>query len=267
MLPAALANPGVFGRRMCKTRGRRPWSFGGHDLRDLHQRCGSFQASIFYEAHRRAVGAARGKQALVGKKNRDMGGLPATPNEKRSRQNPDPDLRQITAWDWVARPASRLSWMKSVRVPRCCCANRRSGPSCEVFLLFGSIAGCLISFAMAQPATRSTPGGDFDLLRDVGRLNAPAPPGHERANSLFSAHRRGAWPGFLELIFGAGLPIGMVYRNSSTPSAFHRTKLSLGQVLATDDSVVLDMVFLKDRRKESASGRPPERPDGNWFLR
>jgi hypothetical protein len=107
-------------------------------------------------------------------------------------------------------------------------------------LLLISVAN--ISFANAQPATRAL--RDFDLLgRWAVECTRPASPMNE--HSLFSLTSVGmAW---VLNDFGPDYD-GMVYRIVDAKRVAS-DKLSLRQVLATDDSVVLDMVILKDSER------------------
>lgn len=125
--------------------------------------------------------------------------------------------------------------------PRCRGANRsvvimRKSLFCLVQSLL------LISFANAQPATRAL--RDFDLLgRWAVECTRPASPMNE--HSLFSLTSVGlAW---VLNDFGPDYD-GMVYRIVDAKQVAP-DKLSLRQVLATDDSVVLDMVIMKDSER------------------
>ena len=100
----------------------------------------------------------------------------------------------------------------------------------------------LISFANAQPATRAL--RDFDLLgRWAVECSRPASPLNE--HSLFSFTSLGM-PWVLN-DFGPDYD-GMAYRIVDAKRVA-ADKLSLRQVLATDDSVVLDMVIMKDSER------------------
>src|SRR5438093_3649536 len=100
----------------------------------------------------------------------------------------------------------------------------------------------LTSLANAQPATRAI--RDFDLLgRWAIECTRPASPMNE--HSLFSLTSvENAW---VLNDFGPDYD-GMVYRIVDAKRVAP-DKLSLRQVLATDDSVVLDMVMLKDSER------------------
>jgi hypothetical protein len=100
----------------------------------------------------------------------------------------------------------------------------------------------LASFANAQLATRAL--RDFDLLgRWAVECSRPASPINE--HSLFSLTSVGmAW---VLNDFGPDYD-GMVYRIVDAKRVA-ADKLSLRQVLATDDSVVLDMVIMKDSER------------------
>src|SRR5215467_3991249 len=97
----------------------------------------------------------------------------------------------------------------------------------------------LISFADAQPATRAL--RDFDLLgRWAIECTRPASPMNE--HSLFSLTSVGnAW---VLNDFGPDYD-GMVYRIVDARRVAP-DKLSLRQVLASDENVVLDVVMVKD---------------------
>jgi len=97
----------------------------------------------------------------------------------------------------------------------------------------------LLDLANAQPATRAI--RDFDLLgRWAIECTRPASPMNE--HSLFSLTSLGiAWV-FND--FGPDYD-GMVYRIVDAKRVAP-DKLSLRQILATDDNVVLDIVIVKD---------------------
>jgi hypothetical protein len=114
----------------------------------------------------------------------------------------------------------------------------------QALLLIGVayISVAHISFAHAQPATRAL--REFDLLgRWAVECSRPASPMNE--HSLFSLTSVGmAW---VLNDFGPDYD-GMVYRIVDAQRVAP-DKLSLRQILAADDSVVLDMVILKDNER------------------
>jgi hypothetical protein len=148
------------------------------------------------------------------------------------------------------------------RFPGCSRANRRVGIMrrflyCLVqSLLLISVAN--ISVANAQPATRAL--RDFDLLgRWAVECTRPASPLNE--HSLFSLTSVGmAW---VLNDFGPDYD-GMVYRIVDAKRVAP-DKLSLRQVLTTDDSVVLDMVIMKD--SERIRIWSSQTADGNVLVR
>jgi len=116
----------------------------------------------------------------------------------------------------------------------------------------------LIGFANAQPITRALQ--DFDLLgRWAIECTKPASPMNE--HSLFSlTSLGGAW---VLNDFGPDYD-GMVYRIVDAKRVAP-DKLSLRQVLMTDDSIVLDVVMIKDgERVRIWSSRTV---DGNVLVR
>ena len=123
-------------------------------------------------------------------------------------------------------------------------------------LLLISVAD--ISIANAQPATRAL--RDFDLLgRWAVECTRPASPLNE--HSLFSLTSVGmAW---VLNDFGPDYD-GMVYRIVDAKRVAP-DKLSLRQVLTTDDSVVLDMVIMKD--SERIRIWSSQTADGNVLVR
>jgi hypothetical protein len=123
-------------------------------------------------------------------------------------------------------------------------------------LLLISVAD--ISVANAQPATRAL--RDFDLLgRWAVECTRAASPLNE--HSLFSLTSVGmAW---VLNDFGPNYD-GMVYRIVDAKRVAP-DKLSLRQVLAADDSVVLDMVILKD--SERIRIWSSQTADGNILVR
>jgi hypothetical protein len=116
----------------------------------------------------------------------------------------------------------------------------------------------IISVANAQPATRAL--REFDLLgRWAVECARPASPLNE--HSLFSLTSVGlAW---VLNDFGPDYD-GMVYRIVDAKRVAP-DKLSLRQVLATDDSVILDMVILKD--SERIRIWSSQTADGNVLVR
>src|SRR5215470_12092486 len=127
---------------------------------------------------------------------------------------------------------------KKRRFSSCRRANHRVGIMRKsLFCLIQSLL--LISFANAQPATRAL--RDFDLLgRWAVECTRPASPMNE--HSLFSLTSLGA--AWVLNDFGPDYD-GMVYRIVDAKRVAP-DKLSLRQVLATDDSIVLDVVMIKD---------------------
>jgi hypothetical protein len=116
----------------------------------------------------------------------------------------------------------------------------------------------LIGFANAQPATRAL--RDFDLLgRWAIECTRPASPMNE--HSLFSlTSLSSAW---VLNDFGPDYD-GMVYRIVDA-KLVAPDKLSLRQVLVTDDSIVLDVVMIKDGERIRIWS--PRTVDGNVLVR
>ena len=146
---------------------------------------------------------------------------------------------------------------KKRRFSSCRRANRRVGIMRKSFFCFVQSL-LLISIVDAQPAPRAL--RDFDLLgRWAVECARPASPMNE--HSLFSLTSVGA--AWVLNDFGPDYD-GMVYRIVDAKRVAP-DKLSLRQILASDDNVVLDIVILKD--SERIRIWSSQTADGNVLVR